>query len=206
MAEISACTLSQSQPNVHHKGPYCHKISTDVGWLKIFKNHCFSLTKWTSTNAMISPLGGACWFWHTSWWACPQTWPGEAQQCTGGKLQPGTTVSLVLPKQQKQNKWVIKIHNILGCDFFISMEILARVNFLVGTSGVYVVHLCFWNDVSDHPSQPWRTGWGTAWRTESICPWCCRCAWPCFHCTETECHPTHEHKQAKQTMIKMWTF
>lgn len=43
-------------------------------------------------RGMLSPSDGACWSSRTSWWACPQTWPGEAQQCTGGKLRQETTV------------------------------------------------------------------------------------------------------------------
>lgn len=59
-------------------------------------------------RGMLSPSDGACWSWRTSWWACPQTWPGEAQRCTGGTLWQETTVSFFIMQIETEEMLLLR--------------------------------------------------------------------------------------------------
>lgn len=96
--------------------PFSHWLSAAVKHLhlasSLHKNNINSRNKHWFRGA-ISPSGGVYWSWHTSWWACPQTWPGEVRRCTGGKLQQKTAVSLFTPKIETtwrscQMGWILR--------------------------------------------------------------------------------------------------
>lgn len=88
-------------PSKHVRFMSHRRVNRDKTFLVIF-----SLT-------VFSPSSGVCWSWRTSWWACPQTWPGEAQQCTSGTLQPEPSVSITLQNNTKNQLYRILRYNII---------------------------------------------------------------------------------------------